>query len=92
MCLQCSLKAAIDCHRAITETDFRAELQQVRLPALIIHGDRDVSSPLDLGGRKVASLIPGAKLAVYRGAPHGLFITHKEEVNRDLTAFIARRN
>jgi non-heme chloroperoxidase len=86
--LQCSLKAAFDCNRAATETDFRAELAKITVPTLIIHGTADKSAPLELTGRKTARLIPGSQLKVYEGAPHGLFITHLERVNRDLLAFI----
>jgi pimeloyl-ACP methyl ester carboxylesterase len=33
-------------------------------------------------------LIPNAKLMVYKGAPHGLCTTMKDQVNEDLLAFI----
>ena len=88
MCYQASLKALIDTNIAGTETDFRAELRKVTLPALIIHGDSDSSAPLDFTGRRTAQLIPGSELKVYSGAPHGLFITHMERLNRDLLAFV----
>jgi pimeloyl-ACP methyl ester carboxylesterase len=54
----------------------------------VIHGDRDVSAPLDLTGRPSAALVPGARLAIYEGAPHGLMWTHAERLNGDLRAFI----
>jgi non-heme chloroperoxidase len=88
MCLQASLKALLDCNRADTETDFRAELPKIAVPTLIIHGDKDVSTPLELTGRKTARLIPGSQLNVYEGAPHGLMFTHMDRFNRDLLAFI----
>lgn len=88
MGLQASLKALIDCNRAVVETDFRAEAPKITTPTLIVHGDKDVSAPLELTGRKTARLIPGSKLIVYEGAPHGLFITHMDRLNRDLLAFI----
>jgi non-heme chloroperoxidase len=31
---------------------------------------------------------PDAKLTVYKGAPHGLCTTMKDQVNEDLLAFI----
>jgi pimeloyl-ACP methyl ester carboxylesterase len=83
----CSMKAVIDCNRAMTSTDFRPELARIRLPTLVIHGDKDASAPLELTGRKTARLIPGARLEVYEGAPHGLFVTHLERLNADLLAF-----
>lgn len=88
MCLQASLKALLDCNRADTETDFRAELPKITVPTLIIHGDADVSTPLELTGRKTARLIPGSQLKVYEGAPHGLMFTHMDRFNHDLLAFI----
>jgi hypothetical protein len=33
-------------------------------------------------------MIKGATLKVYKGAPHGLPITRKDELNADLRAFI----
>lgn len=87
MCNQVSVRAAVECHRAMAETDFRAEMKKITVPALIIHGDRDVSAPLELTGRRSAALIPGSELRVYKGAPHGLFLTHMERLNRDLYAF-----
>lgn len=85
---QSSLKALLDCNQAIIETDFRAELPSIRVPALIIQGDTDVSTPLDLTGRKTVKFIPGAQLKVYEGAPHGLMFTHMDRLNSDLIAFI----
>lgn len=88
MCLQASLKALIDCNHAAIETDFRAELPQITAPTLIIHGDKDVSTPLESTGRRTARLIPGSRLEVYEGAPHGLMFTHMDRFNRDLLTFI----
>jgi pimeloyl-ACP methyl ester carboxylesterase len=89
MALKTSLKAAIDCHHMLVREDFRAELKAIDLPVLVIQGDADISSPIDLTGRPTAELIPGARLEIYEGAPHGLFITHRERLNRDLAAFAA---
>jgi non-heme chloroperoxidase len=86
--LQASLHAVIECNRAVTETDFRAELPKIALPTLIIHGTADASAPLDLTGRRTAKLMPNSELRVYEGAPHGLMLTHIERLNRDLIAFV----
>ncbi|WP_375768368.1 alpha/beta hydrolase [Archangium gephyra] len=88
MMRQCSMKAVIECNRSGTSTDFRAELPGIRVPALVIHGDKDVSAPLELTGRRTAQLIPGSRLEVYEGAPHGLFVTHMDRLNADLLAFV----
>ena len=87
--LRTSMKALLECYRTDTSTDFRAELPRVRVPTLVIHGDKDVSAPIDLTGRKTSAMIPGARLKVYEGAPHGLFITHIDRLNTDLLAFVS---
>jgi len=88
MVRQASLKALIDCNRADAETDFRAELPKIGLPTLVIHGDKDVSAPLELTGKKTATLIPRSRLVVYEGAPHGLMLTHVDRLNTDLLQFL----
>ncbi|MFI4934008.1 MAG: alpha/beta fold hydrolase, partial [Caulobacterales bacterium] len=87
MMLRTSLQGAVACNESFTAADFRPELRRLTLPTLVIQGDADVSTPLPLTGRKTAALIPGARLEVYPGAPHGLIFTHAERVNRDLMAF-----
>jgi len=85
--LRTSMKALIECHRTHTAADFRAELTKLTVPALVIHGDKDVGCPIDLTGRKTAAMIPGARLKVYEGSPHGLFVTHIDRLNADLLEF-----
>jgi non-heme chloroperoxidase len=82
------LKVALDCNLVVVETDYRADLAKIRLPTLIVQGDMDLSSPLELTGRKTAQMIPGSRLIVYEGAPHGLMLTHRERLNADLLAFV----
>lgn len=88
MMLRTSLQAAVACNVAVTETDFREELAHINVPTVIIHGTKDVSAPLPLTGERTAKLIPGARLVVYEGAPHGLFITHMDQVNEELGRFV----
>lgn len=85
--MQASLPALLQCHRAMTQTDFRAEMKKLALPTLVIQGDVDRSLPLELTGRPSAALIPGAQLKVYAGAPHGLPFTHADMLNNDIAAF-----
>ncbi|MBR7619470.1 alpha/beta hydrolase [Phenylobacterium sp. 20VBR1] len=85
--LTCSMQALVECNKAMVGTDFRQELTRLAVPCLVIQGDKDMSAPLALTGRRTAELIPGAKLVVYEGAPHGLFITHMDRLNADLLAY-----
>jgi len=85
--LQTSLQAAVECNVAVTETDFRAEMARIDIPALVVHGTADVSTPLPLCGEPSARLIRGSALKVLEGAPHGLFLTHLDVVNAELLRF-----
>jgi non-heme chloroperoxidase len=89
MCLQSSLKALVECNKADAHADVRAELAKITVPTLIVHGTKDASTPFETTGKKVAQLIPGCRLEVYDGAPHGLMLTHLDRLNRDLSAFLS---
>jgi len=87
MMLGTSMQAVLDCLRALQETDFRPDLPRIGVPTLIVHGDADRSAPLALTGGPTAALVPGARLSVYEGAPHGLPLTHVDRLNAELLAF-----
>jgi pimeloyl-ACP methyl ester carboxylesterase len=87
LALQASLPALLAFHRTLSGTDFRAELRALDLPVLVIQGERDETCPLDLTGRPTAALVPGARLLVYPGAPHGVPVSDPERLTADLIAF-----
>ncbi len=86
--MQSSHKSALDCIKAFAETDFSADLKQFDVPTLILHGDDDQIVPIDAAARSAARLVAGSTLKVYRGAPHGITDTHKDQLNADLLAFL----
>jgi pimeloyl-ACP methyl ester carboxylesterase len=86
---QASLKTLIDLNHAITETDLRADVARIRLPTLVIHGAQDKSAPIDLTGKQVTEMIPGSLFKVYDGAPHGLLLTHRDQLNNDLAEWVS---
>ena len=86
--MQSSLKALVECVRVAFETDLRVDLPKIAVPTLIVHGDKDASTPLEQTGKRTAQLIPGSRLIVYEGAPHGLMFTHRQRLNADLLAFL----
>jgi len=88
LCLNSSAKATIDCVRSFSATDFRMDLEKIKIPVLIIHGDDDVVVPIKISGDKTAAIISHASYIIYHNAPHGLFITEKEKLNSDLVHFI----
>ncbi|MFN0218154.1 MAG: alpha/beta fold hydrolase [Hyphomicrobium sp.] len=82
-----SPRATLDCVDAFSSTDLRAACRAISVPTLVIHGDADKTTPIKPTGHAAAELIPHAELEIYEGAPHGLFYTHRERLNRDLAAF-----
>ena len=69
-------------------TDFRADIDKIDVPLLILHGTADRILPIDLTGRSYAKLLPNATYAEIEGAPHGMFWTHGEEINKALLDFL----
>jgi non-heme chloroperoxidase len=85
--MRASPKATIDCLRAISRGDFRADMRAVTVPTLIAHGDKDQVNPLDKTAKPTAELIAGSQLKVYEGAPHGLAITHRDRLTQEILGF-----
>jgi len=86
--MQAGFKAAFDCIKAFSETDFTEDLKKIDVPMLIIHGDDDQIVPIGASAMLSSKMVKGAVLKVYPGAPHGLCSTLKDKVNADLLAFI----
>jgi non-heme chloroperoxidase len=84
--MRASPKGTIECMRAISRGDLRADMRAVTVPTLIVHGDKDQVNPLETA-KKAAELIPGCALKVYEEAPHGLVITHRDRLAQDILAF-----
>jgi pimeloyl-ACP methyl ester carboxylesterase len=84
---QTSLLAVTEIARLMQETDFRPDIATIKVPTLVIHGNKDASASLEMTGRRTAALIPNAPLKIYDGAPHGLPLTHAEMFNRDMIEF-----
>ena len=82
-----SPRATAQCVRAFSSTDFRADLTSITVPTLVIHGSADRVVPVAAAGARMPHFVPQAQLVVYDGAPHGLFVTDKDRLNRDLLAF-----
>jgi non-heme chloroperoxidase len=85
--MQGGLNAAYECIKAFSETDFTDDLKRFDVPTLIIHGDDDQIVPFADSAPLSAKQIKNAVLKVYRGAPHGLTSTHKNQVNEELLSF-----
>jgi non-heme chloroperoxidase len=88
MMMSVSLPVALATRAATSTADVRSDLKKIACPALIVHGDKDVSAPLEMTGARTARLIPNSRLVVYPNSPHGIILTHQERFLSDLLAFI----
>ncbi|MFZ1116185.1 MAG: alpha/beta hydrolase [Propionibacteriaceae bacterium] len=70
-------------------TDWRADIDKIDVPALIMHGTGDVNVPIDVTSRVLAKMLPSATYIEIEGAPHGMLWTHGEEINKALLDFLA---
>jgi pimeloyl-ACP methyl ester carboxylesterase len=82
------LEAQVSCLREFTATDLTPDLAAIRVPTLVIHGDADLSAPIDITGRPTAALLPDSRFELYPDAPHGLYVTEKDRLAKDLLEFI----
>ncbi|MGH6713874.1 MAG: alpha/beta fold hydrolase [Bradyrhizobium sp.] len=86
--MQAGEKGAYDCIKAFSETDLTEDLKKIDVPTLVLHGDDDQIVPIADSALLSSKIIKRATLKIYPGAPHGLFATHKNQLNEDLLAFI----
>ncbi len=72
---------------ACSRHDVRDRLPGLTMPTHVIGGEHDILVPI-WKQKEIASLIPGSKLTVLPGAPHGLSLERAEEFNAAVLAFI----
>lgn len=90
MVLDCSRRGVVAFQRTIALSDLRAEAAALDLPVTVIHGNSDVSAPLEDSGRVYAATIPGAELLVYEGVAHGIMVTHASRLANDIARRVSR--
>lgn len=69
--------------------DWRADIDKIDVPTLIMHGTGDVNVPIDITSRVLAKMLPSATYIEIEDAPHGMLWTHGEEINKALLDFLA---
>jgi len=79
----------IGCGRAIKALDLTAELPKIRLPVLVLPGEKDPGTPPAMS-EAIHRAIPGSEYAVVPDAAHLANIEQAGEFNRIVTGFLAR--
>jgi pimeloyl-ACP methyl ester carboxylesterase len=62
---------------------------QIRVPTLLIHGDKDNLIPLGYS-QAVARRIPNAELVVVKGGGHECLVSHQRQVSPIMNSFLAK--
>jgi pimeloyl-ACP methyl ester carboxylesterase len=81
---------------AMIEADVGAELARITAPTLLLCGSDDCLTPLDcgpdgIGMRRMAELIPGARLHVFEGCGHANLMERADESIRIVVDFLEGR-
>jgi non-heme chloroperoxidase len=74
--------------KAFSESDHTDDLKTIDVPTLILHGDDDQIVPIAASAMVSATLVKGSTLKVYPGFSNGMCTVNKDQINRDLLAFI----
>ena len=82
-----SLRMYAMCIREGLSADVQAMLQQLNMPVLIVHGDRDRVFPLS-HAQRMAARLPQATLRIVAGANHVLLFTHVAALRALLKEFL----
>jgi non-heme chloroperoxidase len=69
-------------------TDFRADLPNIDVPMLVVHGTEDRILPFEATAKRLPDLVANLKLVPVEGGPHNIGWTHPEESNRALLEFL----
>ena len=71
-------------------TDFRADLPNIDVPTLVVHGTEDRILPYEATAKRLPGLTKDLTLVTVDGGPHNIGWTHSDELNAALMQFLAR--
>jgi pimeloyl-ACP methyl ester carboxylesterase len=86
MIAACPKAASQEAVTALIGLDMTEELPEIRVPTLVLSGSADVIAP-PAQGRRIAELIPDARLEVFKGAGHMLMLERTHDVNALISEF-----
>jgi pimeloyl-[acyl-carrier protein] methyl ester esterase len=75
--------------RILRDADLRAELPRVRMPTLVLAGERDALVPA-AACAALATALPQARAHIMERAAHAPFLSHLDEFCTEVRHFLAR--
>lgn len=77
--------------RAMAEADLRDVLPRIAVPTLLLYGDQDVRSPVEVG-QALHKRIPGSSLVILQGLGHLSSVEGAERFNREVLSFLEKHS
>jgi non-heme chloroperoxidase len=74
--------------KAFSETDQTSDLQAIKIPTLLLHGEDDQIVPFADASLKSVKLLKNGVLKTYPGFSHGMLTINAETLNADILRFI----
>lgn len=87
--LSASSYATAQCLIALRDTDLRANLGEIKIPTLILHGKKDKICSFDLAEQMKAGIL-NAHLVVFWNSGHSLFLEETQKFNSELIKFAGK--
>jgi 3-oxoadipate enol-lactonase len=79
----------VGCCHAIPKIDVTKRLGELRCPAIVIVGEEDPGTPVEMA-REIHAALSGSELAILRSASHLSNLEQPAEFTRVLSAFLAK--
>ena len=87
--LSASSYATAQCLIALRDTDLRADLAEITIPTLILHGKKDKICSFDLAEQMKARIL-NSHLVVFENSGHSLFLEETQKFNSELIKFAGK--
>jgi len=86
ICLSASSYATAQCLIALRDTDLRSDLAKIKIPTLIIHGEKDKICSFDLAEQMKAG-IKNSHIVAFENSGHSMFLEETQKFNAELIKF-----
>ena len=87
--LSASSYATAQCLIALRDTDLRADLAEITIPTLIMHGKKDKICSFDLAEQMKARIL-NSHLVVFENSGHSLFLEETQKFNSEMIKFAGK--
>ena len=84
--MRSNAQAAVQLMESLEPVQLLDRLPSIKLPTLILHGSRDVITPV-ASAERLAKLLPNAQLHIIEGAGHVPIVTRPAQVAQAIDAF-----